>query len=121
MGRITLNHIIQEFDYIREGSDNEKMALSYINNHISYEGNRESIMNLYNNSLCNNSVLPLLQAPSARVLTKYLSIPENLFQTIENLWGADQNVILSSAQILTTGLSNEAPKYWNEILNEYFY
>ena len=49
-----------------------------------------SLANKTRYNLFNCNILPLLQASSPRVLMKYLSVADNLWQTINNLWGTDE-------------------------------
>ena len=66
-----------------------------------------------------NSILPLLQSSTSRLIVKYLSIPENLMHVFENLWRDNKDSILASAQLLIIGLNEKEPAYWNAVLQEY--
>ena len=127
--RITLNHISREFDYIHDGSEASSVALSYIKDPwvLNMDGNRvrsrikvgPSIVGDNQVSNAINSILPLLQSSTSRLIVKYLSIPENLLHIFEILWGDNKDSILASAQLLITGLNEEKPAYWNGVLQEY--
>ena len=127
--RITLNHISREFDYIHDGSEAASVVLSYIKDPwvLNMDGNHvrsrinvgPSMVEDDHVSNASNSILPLLQSSTSRLIVKYLSIPENLLHVFETLWGDNKDSILASAQLLITGLNEEKPAYWNAVLQEY--
>ena len=123
--RITISHIIKEFDYLQKGSSTECKAIKCVCGEQGHESRvNETDQNSSNPSLPTpatvilQTLLPILPSKvPATVALKYLSNPLTLSETIVRLWEHEGNVSVACARLLRKGLVLKPPSYWNNILS----